>query len=429
MAMSEINPQGTSIVTRFVNVRVLLNHALIWEDLWIENGKIIKAPSRSELTHFQYQTVDGNGLIIAPGFIDLQVNGGFGVDFSDDNVTVRDLQNVGRRLLRHGVTSFCPMIITSPASKYRKILPLFRRYAGGPDQGASVLGVHLDGPFIAPEKAGAHDPAYIAKADATLPAILDRYGSLSNVSIITMAPELEGAPEAIAELKAQGVLPSIGHTRATYDQAKAGLEAGASMLTRLFSSMSPFHHRDPGAVGLIGDVGFRPYYTLICDGIHAHPTSIRMAWHAHPEGVVLVTDAMSAMGLSSGRHTLGGMDIDIDGIRATVAGTDTLAGSAVDMPTCVRNFQEFTGCPLATALEAATLTPAKVLLMDQLKGRLDAGCDADFVLLNDNCDVLATFIDGQVGYKRPDLRLAILGRVGTYDAGQGLTMRRLRSAM
>lgn len=143
-----------AIITRLTNVRLVRDQQLESGDLWIQNGKFIDAPARCELIHFDYQTVDGNGNIVAPGFIDLQVNGGFGVDFSDEKVTLRDLQHVGRCLLRHGATSFCPTIVTSPGHKYSHILPLFMRYAGGPDQGATVLGVHLDGPFINPEKAG-----------------------------------------------------------------------------------------------------------------------------------------------------------------------------------------------------------------------------------------------------------------------------------
>eukprot|EP00124_Ichthyophonus_hoferi_P000986 Ihof_evm18s43 gene=Ihof_evmTU18s43 len=381
-------------ITRFTNVRVLRNHKLTWSDLWIQDGKIIDAPSHSELTHVDYKTVDGLGNIVAPGFIDVQVNGGFGTDFSSGDVTVRDLQKVGRQLLQHGVTSFCPTLVTSPSYKYKHTIPIFARYAGGPDQGATVLGIHLDGPFINPEKAGAHDSTHTLAPVKGMDSLNEHYGPLEHVNIVTLAPELPGAIEAIKGLKAKGIIVSIGHTTASYDQAKAGVEVGATMLTRLFSSMSPFHHRDPGAVGLIGDVGFRPNYTLICDGIHAHPNSVRLAYHAHPQGIVLVSDATAAMGLPDGIHQLGDMKVHLQGLKATIDGTDILAGSAVDMVTCVRNFKKFTGCTTAQALEVASLSPAELLHIQQTKGQLKAGCDADFIILNDNLDVLATFIDG-----------------------------------
>ena len=155
------------------------------------------------------------------------------------------------------------------------------------------------------------------------------------------------------------------------------------MITHLFNAMSSFHHRDPGLVGLLGSLDKRTYYSVIADGIHCHPASINMASKTHPDGLILVTDAMCAMGLPPGQHQLGTLAIDVQEDKAVVAGTDTLAGSVVSMITCVKNLIKFTQCPVVEALQAASLHPARLLGISDRKGTLIVGADADFVLLND----------------------------------------------
>eukprot|EP00124_Ichthyophonus_hoferi_P003880 Ihof_evm3s372 gene=Ihof_evmTU3s372 len=375
-----------SIKTRFTNVRILRDHELVWGDLWIKDGKIIHAPSRSELTHVGYRTIDGNGLIIAPGFVELQLNGAYGIDFSDEKCTLEDVQEVGRRILKHGCTSFCPTLVSSHAKKYHTTLPRFQRYQGSPELGATVLGYHLEGPFISLAKKGAHDPNTLAFPSEGIKSLVERYGVLDNAIIVTIAPELPGAIDAIKGLKELGIIASIGHTSSNYKDALRGVEAGATMVTHLFNAMAPFHHRDPGVIGLLGGIDFRPHYGIIADGIHTHPTSIRIAYKAHPKGLTLVTDAMAAMGLPEGRHKLGDMDVDVVGIKATIHGTDTLAGSAVDMISCVKKFRNFTGCSIPEVLECASLRPATLLGIQGRKGTLTPGADADFIFLNDKLD-------------------------------------------
>lgn len=167
--------------------------------------------------------------------------------------------------------------------------------------------------------------------------------------------------------------------------------------------MSPFHHRDPGIVGLLGTTRFkRPYYGLICDGIHADKNSVKIAYDSHPGGAVLVTDAMAAMGLSHGKYNLGSMEVEVGDFGVRIVGTDTIAGryyirsfgfSVISMPDCIANFRRFTGCSIVQAIEAATLHPAKSLGLNN-KGSLEPGCDADFLFLDDDLNVKETFISG-----------------------------------
>jgi len=380
----------------------------------------------------------------------ISVNGAFGVDFSNPNITQNDIiKNVSSRLPQHGVTSFCPTIISSSFDTYCKILPLI-----GPlcqccekekDQGrnnddnivgANILGLHLEGPFFAISKKGAHSEEHIHDPTAATTTTTEHtYGiSMSSpkkndgIVIVTLAPERPGAISLIKELSNQNVVVAMGHTDATLAEGIEGVTSGATLITHLFNAMNPFHHREPGMLGMLmlddddGSDGndeshnsvstnknengpvtsdrniskHRPYFSLIVDGIHSHPSAVKLAHRLHPNGCVLVTDAMSAMGLGDGTHTLGTMKVDIKGNRATVSGTNTLAGSVVSMDSCVKSYRKFTKCSVGEAIRAATLHPAKVLGIDNRKGRICAGYDADLTLLGvDELDVMGTWVGGK----------------------------------
>ncbi|KAM4698045.1 N-acetylglucosamine-6-phosphate deacetylase [Rhinophrynus dorsalis] len=389
-------------ITQFRNCRILRDHELQREDLWVRQGKILNPEKLffDEKGSADVQ-VDCQGRIIAPGFIDTQINGGFGVDFSQENDDVRHgISLVSRNILSHGVTSFCPTLVTSPASVYHKVLPQITVRDGGPD-GAGVLGVHLEGPYISREKKGAH-PEHCLRSysERGFPELLATYGSLEGVSILTLAPEMGKSTEVIRELVQRGICVSLGHSVANLSQAEEAVKQGASFITHLFNAMLPFHHRDPGIVGLLTSdripAGQTVYYGMIADGIHTNPAALRIAHRAHPKGLVLVTDAITAMGLGPGKHTLGQQEILIEGLNAYVAGTHTLAGSIATMDMCVRHFHEATGCTVEEALEAASLHPAQVLGLQHHKGSLDFGADADFVFLDDRLNVKATYIAGEV---------------------------------
>eukprot|EP00593_Proboscia_inermis_P017262 CAMPEP_0171309688 /NCGR_PEP_ID=MMETSP0816-20121228/19880_1 /TAXON_ID=420281 /ORGANISM="Proboscia inermis, Strain CCAP1064/1" /LENGTH=232 /DNA_ID=CAMNT_0011793409 /DNA_START=1 /DNA_END=696 /DNA_ORIENTATION=+ len=228
------------------------------------------------------------------------------------------------------------------------------------------------------------------------------------IKIITIAPEIPNSPDIIKYFRDNGITVSLGHSDSSYNQALSGLKNGASMLTHLFNGMKSFHHRDPGLVGLLtlaksqkDDMDLRPpHYGIIADGIHVHPSAVRMSYLAHKQGAVLVTDGISAMGLGDGVHSLGEVQVQIIGNRAIVLpthdahGGEVLAGSVTSMDKCINNYRTFTGCEMREALLAATLHPARAINVDKSKGRIRQGYDSDLVLLHDtgsNLIVLQTW--------------------------------------
>ncbi|XP_021076919.1 N-acetylglucosamine-6-phosphate deacetylase [Mus pahari] len=389
-------------VLQFTNCRILRGGTLLREDLWVRGGRILDPEKLFfEERRMADEQRDCGGRILAPGFIDVQINGGFGVDFSKATEDVGSgVALVARRLLSHGVTSFCPTLVTSPPEVYHKVLPQIPVKSGGP-HGAGVLGVHLEGPFISREKRGAHPEAYLRSFEANaFHDVLATYGPLDNVCIVTLAPELDRSHEVIQALTAQGIRVSLGHSVADLRAAEVAVQSGATFITHLFNAMLPFHHRDPGIVGLLTSDQLPPghciFYGMIADGIHTNPAALRIAHRAHPQGLVLVTDAVPALGLGNGRHTLGQQEVEVDGLIAYIAGTKTLGGSIAPMDVCVRHFLQATGCSVESALEAASLHPAQMLGLEKTKGSLDFGADADFVVLDDTLHVHATYISGEL---------------------------------
>ncbi|XP_019131981.2 N-acetylglucosamine-6-phosphate deacetylase [Larimichthys crocea] len=388
-------------ITQFINCRILRDHRLQREDLWVRDGRILD-PEKLFFDEQGYadKRVDCEGSIIAPGFIDVQINGGYGVDFSQPSEDVGSgLSFVAKKILEHGVTSFCPTLVTSPPPVYHKVLPQVKVHNGGP-HGAGVLGFHLEGPFISVEKKGAHPEKFLRTfRSGGLEDLIEAYGSLDNVAMVTLAPELASSQSVVRELSQRGITVSLGHSVANLSQAEDAVQHGASFITHLFNAMLPFHHRDPGIVGLLTSdrvpAGRTVYYGMIADGIHTNPAALRIAHRAHPAGLVLVTDAITAMGLPPGRHTLGQQEIEIQGLHAYVAGTTTLCGSIATMDMCVRHFKQASGCSVEEALEAASLHPAQLLGICNKKGNLDFGSDADLVLLDDELNIKATYISGE----------------------------------
>ncbi|XP_041941000.1 N-acetylglucosamine-6-phosphate deacetylase [Alosa sapidissima] len=392
-------------ITQFINCRILRDHKIQREDLWVREGKILD-PEKLFFDEkgFADVRIDCENRIIAPGFIDVQINGGYGVDFSLASGDISGgVALVAKKILEHGVTSFCPTLVTSPSSVYSQVLPQIEVQNGGLS-GAGVIGVHLEGPFISEEKRGAHPPKFLRSFEAGVTDLLEIYGKLDNVAMVTLAPELANSGPVIQELVRRGITVSVGHSMADLSQAEEAVIQGASFITHLFNAMLPFHHRDPGIVGLLTSdkvpPGRRVFYGMIADGIHTHPAALRIAHRAHPTGLVLVTDAVPAMGLPAGRHTLGQQQIDIQGLHAYVAGTKTLCGSIATMNMCVRHFRQATGCSVEAALEAASLRPAESLGLDHRKGTLNFNTDADFVVLDDALTVQETYIAGQQVWKK-----------------------------
>ncbi|XP_066245063.1 N-acetylglucosamine-6-phosphate deacetylase isoform X1 [Euwallacea similis] len=387
---------------QFINCYIIREHKIICEDIWVRNGKIVDP----EKIFFDEKVVadekiDCKKKLLAPGFIELQINGGYGYDFSFQDRTEEGLAVVGKKLLEHGVTAFCPTVVTSPLEIYHKVLPKLAPQQGG-QHGATVLGAHVEGPFINKEKKGAHPSHCILTYDEGVSQLEKTYGNLDNVRVITLAPELINSSMVIRDLTRRNIVVSLGHSTANLIGGEEAHHNGANFITHLFNAMLPFHHRDPGLVGLLTSEKVTEkqpiFFGIIADGIHTHPAALRIAYRVHPKGLILVTDAVSAFGLESGQHKIGQLDIEVKNNMAFIMGTETLCGSTTSMIQCVRNLIKFTGCSPEYALEAASLHPAQVLGISGQKGTLNYGADADFVILTDDYEIASTWINGERVY-------------------------------
>ncbi|KAJ2156623.1 N-acetyl-glucosamine-6-phosphate deacetylase [Coemansia sp. RSA 552] len=394
-------PHDTSSdrITQFYNCRVLREHQLVEDSLFIQGGKIID-PARMfwEARRVADVRIDCGGGIVAPGYIDVQVNGAFGYDFSNDTDTIDEaVRNVSKGLLLQGCTAFCPTTVSSRPEVYSAVLPRLGPRAGSVHAGAAVLGAHIEGPFISPQKKGAHELAVLRTADSGLPAFDECYGRSNlerNVAYVTVAPEVPGVLDTIPQLAERGVVVSMGHSLASASVASKAFARGARMITHLFNAMHAFHQRDPGIIGLLGASDARPFYGVICDGVHCHPHSVSIAYRSHPAGACLVTDAMAAQSLPNGAYKLGAMDVDVHDDRVYIRGTNTIAGSTATLAQCVRNFICFTGASAVEALECATLHPAQMLGIEHEKGTLSFGADADLLILDNDLVVQRIFVAG-----------------------------------
>jgi N-acetylglucosamine-6-phosphate deacetylase len=329
------------------------------------------------------QSLEGD---LLPGFIDLQVNGGGGVLFNDQP-TIEGIEAIGRAHRAFGTTGFLPTLTSDE-------LPIVDRAMRAVEAAIAkgvpgVLGIHIEGPFINPEKRGIHDPGKIQQIDE---AAVELLASLSNgVTLVTLAPELP-PPGLIAALVERGVFVAAGHTAASYEQARQALEEGVTGFTHLFNAMSQLTARAPGAVGaaLESDA----WSGMIVDGFHVHPASLRVALAAKgPDKLVLVTDAMPTVGSDRTSFMLGGQPIHLDNGRLA-AEDGTLAGSNLDMASAVINAAEALQVDQATAIRMASLNPARALGLQQTTGAISPGLSADLALLNPDGRVLQTWVSG-----------------------------------
>ncbi|HEY4393461.1 MAG TPA: N-acetylglucosamine-6-phosphate deacetylase [Polyangia bacterium] len=329
--------------------------------------------------------------IVSPGLVDLQCNGAFGFEVGGSATALRVL---AERLPETGVTAFVPSVVSAGPGPYREAAAAFTAARTAP--GAAALGLHLEGPLLSPARAGAHDPRAIAAADATLDDVLDELLTTGALRLVTLAPERRGALMLIRRLVESGVTVSLGHTDATFDQMIAGADAGATLATHLYSAMSPFHHRAPGAVGA-ALTDERLTVTLIADGVHALPAALNLALRAKgPERVALVTDAVAAAGAPAGRYALGGQTIVSDGESARLE-DGTLAGSTLTLDRAVRVMVALGGARLEDALAMASTVPAAVLGLAD-RGRLEAGRRADLVLWSETLEIVSTVVGGAVRF-------------------------------
>lgn len=336
--------------------------------------------------------------VLAPGFIDLQVNGGAGVDCLRCGPDAYD--TLGRYLAATGVTAYLPTITSAPLEEMRRAIDVARlaaQPAAPPAPLPEILGVHLEGPYLNPLRRGAHRAQDLRHPEVA--EIAETCGrAQGSVRIVTLAPELEGAEAVVRWLVAKRVTVALGHTDAEYDEMATAAAWGARMVTHVFNAMRGFHHREPGAAGA---ALLLPGLTVgvIADLHHLHPGALQIiARAAGMSRVALVTDAISAAGMGRGNFTLGGQAVDVrDGVARLADGT--LAGSTLAMVRAVQNFARAAAVSTRDAVQAASLVPARLLGLSR-KGRIAPGADADLVVIDRDGGVALTLTRGQVAYRR-----------------------------
>lgn len=334
---------------------------------------------------------DAGGAYVAPGLVDVHIHGCMGMDTCDEDP--ERIRRMSEALPRFGVTSWLPTTMTLPEAVLRPMFEGLRRSvaesAGEDWQGAEVLGINMEGPYLSPDKRGAHREDYIQAPKASF---VKEYADI--IRLVTIAPEVEGGLEFIRELTADTqVICSIGHTDADFETALEAMDAGCTHATHLFNAMTGLHHRNPGVVGAVLS---RPdvYAELICDTFHIHPGLFSMVARLKKDRLVLITDCMRAGGLPDGEYDLGGQKVTVRGIQCRLE-NGTIAGSVLQLNRGAANLKAHTDLSLPEVIRAASLNPAASIGMAQRKGSLEKGKDADLILMNENFDILSTYKMGR----------------------------------
>jgi N-acetylglucosamine-6-phosphate deacetylase len=353
----------------------------------VQAGRIVAVVSEHEALQRADDAHDLQGATLLPGFIDCQVNGGGGVLFNN-SPDAESLRRIGAAHRQFGTTGFLPTLISDDAGRMREAVAA--THAAIAQNVPGVLGIHLEGPYLAPARKGTHDASKFRVPDAQeieLATALD-----NGITLITLAPERVGA-DTVRALVQRGAIVCAGHTAASYEEARTGIDAGIRGFTHLFNAMSPLTGREPGAVGAAMEDA-DTWCGVIVDGHHVHPASLRVALKAKARGkVFLVTDAMPPVGADDPSYELYGEVITArDGVVRNAAGT--LAGSALDMATAVRNSVRILGLPLEEAARMASAYPAEFLGIGDRYGHIAPGYHADLVALDTDLQVVATWIDG-----------------------------------
>jgi N-acetylglucosamine-6-phosphate deacetylase len=365
----------------------------VWPDgtILLGEGSIADVSPDDSLVAEAHEVHDHAGSLILPGFVDLQVNGAFGVDVASESSRLPELS---RALLSTGTTSYLPTVISSSEGLYEEALPAIGAAENSNGHGAEVLGVHLEGPFISAEKRGAHAAAHIAIPDTEL---LARLLDLGPVRMITLAPELEGAGRLTALAANRGVVVSAGHSDVAFEPAYDALDGHIAGVTHLFNAMSAMHHREPGLPGA-AFAHPRAVCGLIADGLHVHPEMVGLAFRMlGPDRLCLVTDAIAATGVDDGEYRLATRTVYVDG-GVPKLGSGAIAGSVLTMREAFMNILAFTGCTIAEAARMTSTSPAKLVGEGRRKGRLAPGYDADVTVLTPDLSVETVWRGGKRAY-------------------------------
>ncbi|MGB9860995.1 MAG: N-acetylglucosamine-6-phosphate deacetylase [Candidatus Bipolaricaulaceae bacterium] len=366
---------------------LVLPREVVPGDLLIKAGKIAKIGKG--VAQAAEEVLSVGSLYVAPGFLDLQANGAMGYEFL--RASPEEINQILDFFLHHGTTGLLATLPTAPQEILSSALSRLSAM-----KHPVLLGVHLEGPFLAEARRGAHPKEHLHPPSGQLVrTFLANFPGL--IKLWTLAPELPGAKEVIAELRKNGVVCALGHSDASYEEAMAAFSLGVPLVTHLFNGMRPFHHRDPGLAGAALEAPV--FVSLICDGVHVHPAAVRLA--AKSKGftrLLLVTDCLAPTGLPDGKYVFGVEIFVENGVPKLSDGT--LAGSTLTMEKAVKNFLDFTGCSLSEAVRCATLNPAKILGIAAKKGSLGVGKDADLVIFDEDFAVHYTILGGKIVYAR-----------------------------
>ena len=373
---------------------ILTPHRLMPGGVVVVEGSKIREVSPEDVE--KGEVIDMTGCIVAPGFVDIHVHGGGGYDVMDPSPGTLD--GLSMFLARGGVTSFLPTTYTAPREAILKAARGVRGAMKKGTKGARVLGLHMEGPYISPERCGAQNRDHVRRPDIGELGEVDGESG-GNLRVVTMAPEVEGVLEAITWLDSRGKTAAAGHTDATYEEAVAAFDAGMRHVSHLFNGMRPFHHREPSVVGAaLGDE--RVTVELIADGFHVHPTALKMAVRLKgAESTALVSDSIAPAGMSDGEYDFGGLKVSVREGRSLLE-SGRLAGSTIRLYDAVRNMVELADSSKAEAVEMATSTPARIAGVDDRKGSLVPGMDADITVLDRDLSVMLTMVEGRIVHRR-----------------------------
>ena len=333
--------------------------------------------------------IDLKGARVLPGLVDIHIHGSIGYDFSDGNQD--GLNFMGRYLAEHGITSFMPASMTLPYEQLEKAFETARVYqAEWKGQKARIVGINMEGPWFSPKRKGAQNPDYLRMPDIeAFRRLYEKSGGL--IRIVDIAPELEGARELIREASAFCKV-SIAHTDASYEEAVCAFACGASHLTHLFNAMPPVHHRKPGVIGAASEQE-NVTAELICDGMHVHPSAVRMAFRLFPGRICLISDALRCCGLPDGEYELGGQKVFLKEKVAALA-DGTIAGAVSNLYEDMVNAVRF-GIPEEEAIEAASLRPARQAGQDRWIGSIEPGKKADLIVCDQEWKLLDVYMEGE----------------------------------
>ena len=361
----------------------------------IKDGKISQVYAEGNRPQTDEETLDGKGMYAIPGLIDLHFHGCKGDDFCDGSREA--ISRIAEYEASVGVTAIAPATMTLPVEELEQILRVAAEYKKGPHskKEADLVGINMEGPFISPVKKGAQDERNIIPCDVK---VCERFQEASEglVKFIGIAPEESENAVAFIESVKDKINVSLAHTNADYDTAMAAFEAGANHAVHLYNAMPPFTHRAPGVIGAVYD-NKHVMAEIICDGVHIHPAAVRATFEMMGEDrMILISDSMRAAGMPDGSYTLGGLDVNVVGNRATLASDGAIAGSVTNLMACMKTAVKTMDIPLETAIACATINPAKSLGIDAEYGSIRPGKKAHIVLLDSELNVRQVIKDGEL---------------------------------